>query len=229
MTSLAGRIALVTGASRGFGRAAAAAFAAEGAHIVALARTTGGLEDLDDEIQGSGGSATLVPLDIADSAALPRLGAALNDRWGRLDLWLHTAVYAAPLQPAEHIAERELERSLAVNVTAFQQLIRVLDPLLRRADGPRALVASDHRAGEKFFGAYGATKAAQSALAQSWAVESGRRITVAEVIPPPMPTAVRGRFYPGEHRERLTHPRAAAARLVAALGEPLEPGTVLRL
>ena len=229
MTALAGSVALVTGASRGFGRAAAAALAKEGAHIVALARTAGGLEDLDDEIQAAGGSATLVPLDIADSAALPRLGAALNDRWGRLDLWLHTAVYAAPLQPAEHIAERELERSLAVNVTAFQQLIRVLDPLLRRSDASRALVASDPRAGEKFFGTYGATKAAQSALARSWATESARRITVAEVVPPPMPTAVRGRFHPGENRDRLTPPSDAAARLVARLSGGLEPGAILAL
>lgn len=224
MTSLSGQIALVTGASRGFGRATAAALGAAGAHVVALARTTGGLEELDDEIQRAGGAATLVPLDIADADALPRLGAAIHERWGRVDLWLHTAVYAAPLQPAEHIAEKELATSLAVNVTAFQSLIRVVDPLLRLAETPRALVAVDTRAGEKFFGAYGATKAAQSALVRSWAVESGRRIAIAEVEPPAMPTAVRARFFPGEDRSALVDPREAAERLLARLGSPVEPG-----
>ena len=229
MSSLEGQIALVTGASRGFGRAAAAAMAAEGAHIVAVARTTGALEELDDEVQGAGGSATLVPLDIADESALPRLGAAIHERWGRLDLWLHTAVHAAPMQPAGHIAEAELARSVAVNVTAFHGLIRAVDPLLRQSDAPLALIAADRRAGGKFLGTYGATKAAQSALTHSWAVESGRWIAVAEVVPPPMSTAVRARFFPGEDRAALVSPREAAGRLISRLKERPSPGEVLEL
>ena len=229
MSTLEGRIALVTGASRGFGRAAAAVIGAEGAHVIAVARTTGGLEELDDEVQAAGGSTTLVPLDIADGEALPRLGAAINQRWGRLDLWLHTAVHAAPLQPAEHIAEAEFARSLAVNVAAFQGLIRAVDPLLRQTEAPVALIAADRRAGEKFFGSYGATKAAQSALARSWAAEAARRIAVAEVVPPPMPTAVRARFFPGEDRSALTAPCEAARHLVRRLAERPSPGAVIEL
>lgn len=218
MTALQGRVALVTGASRGFGRAAAAAIGAAGAHVVALARTTGGLEELDDQIQSAGGSATLVPLDLTDAPTLSRLGAALHERWGKLDLWVHTAVHAAPLQPAEHIDANELDRSVALNVLAFQGLIRVLDPLLRLAPEPRALIAADDRAGEKFFGTYGATKAAQSALTRSWAAESGARITIEEIVPPPMPTALRARFFPGEPRDELTPPAEVAERLLAHIG-----------
>lgn len=228
MTALKGRVALVTGASRGFGRAAAAALGAAGVHVIALARTSGALEELDDQVQAAGGTTTLVPLDITDMPALSRLGAALHERWGRLDLWLHTAAHAAPLQPAEHIAATELERSIAVNVVAFQGLIRVLDPLLRLAPQSRALIAADDRAGEKFFGTYGATKAAQSAITRSWAAESGARIAIEEIVPPPMPTALRARFFPGEPREKLTPPAEAADRLLAHLeGSPGSARTLL--
>ena len=216
---LDGRVALVSGASRGFGFAAAAALGAAGAHVLALARTQGGLEDLDDRIGASGGKATLIPLDICDDPGLERLGAAVHERWGRVDLWLHTAFHAPPLQPAEHIDAKELDRSLAVNVRAFQRLIRVVDPLLRLSEAGMALIAADDAAGKKFHGPYALAKAAQSALTRAWAAESGARITVAEVVPPPMPTALRGRFYPGESREKLCPIDEAAARLVARLRE----------
>lgn len=223
---LTGRIALVTGASRGFGFAAAEAFARAGAHVVAVARTTGGLEELDDRIARTGGSATLVPLDVTDDAGLERLGAAAFERWGRVDLWLHTAFHAPPLQPAEHIDAAELERNLAVNVRAFQRLVRVVDPLLRRSPAGLALIAADDAAGRKFHGPYALAKAAQSALTRCWAEEAARRITVAEVVPPPMPTALRGRFYPGEDRARLTPIAAAAERLLARLAAgKIEPGS----
>ena len=214
---MADRIVLVTGASRGFGFACAAAMGGAGAHVLALARTVGGLEELDDEISSTGGSATLIPLDICDDPGLERLGAAAHERWGRIDLWLHTAIHAAPLQPAEHIDAGELERTLATNIRAFQRLIRVVDPLLRLSDQPLALIAADDVAGKKFHATYAAAKAAQSALTRAWAAESGARITIAEVVPPPMPTALRARFHPGEDRAPLCPTKDAAARLMARL------------
>lgn len=219
MTWAKGRIALVTGASRGFGFACAAALGAAGAHVIAVARTGGGLEELDTRIAAAGGSATLVPLDIRDDPGLERLGAAIHQRWGHADLWLHTAVYAAPLQPAEHIEAKELDQTIAVNIRAFQRLIRVVDPLLRLAPAPVALIAADDPEGRKFHGTYAAAKAAQSALTRAWAAESGRRITIAEVQPPPMPTALRARFHPGEDRAPLCPIDEAAARLMARLAQ----------
>lgn len=229
MTDLGSGIILVTGASRGFGFAAARALAGPGAHVVALARTVGGLEELDDAVRAAGGEATLVPLDVTDDAGLARMGAAIHGRWGRVDLWLHTAVAVPPLSPAEHIPEKDFDRALAVNVRAFQRLIRVVDPLLRLAPRGMALVAADDRAGEKFHGGYAATKAAQSALTRAWAAEAGKWITVAEVVPPPMPTALRARFYPGEDRAGLTPTGEAAARLAARLAAPVAPGERIAL
>ena len=213
------QIALVTGASRGFGFACAAAIGTARAHVLALARTVGGLEELDDKISSTGGSATLIPLDICDDPGLERLGAAAHDRWGRIDLWLHTAVHAAPLQPAEHIDAGELDQTIATNIRAFQRLIRVIDPLLRLSDHPVALIAADDTTGKKFHATYAAAKSAQSALTRAWAAESGARITIAEVVPPPMPTALRARFHPGEDRAPLCPIEDAAARLMDRLRE----------
>lgn len=218
---LAGRVALVTGASRGFGFACASALGAAGAHVLAVARTSGGLEELDDRIGEAGGTATLIPLDICDDPGLERLGAAIHERWGRVDLWLHTAFHAPPLQPAEHIDAGELDRSLAVNIRAFQRLVRVVDPLLRLSEHGTAhgtaLIAADDPGGKKFHAPYALAKAAQSALTRAWAAEAGGRLAIAEVVPPAMPTALRGRFYPGEDRTQLTPIADAAARLMARL------------
>lgn len=217
MTWAAGTTVLVTGASRGFGFACAAAMGAAGAHVLAVARTVGGLEELDETISSKGGTATLIPLDICDDPGLERLGAAIHGRWGLVDLWLHAAVHAAPLQPAEHIDAKELDKTIAVNIRAFQRLIRIVDPLLRLSDHPMALIAADDATGAKFHGPYAAAKAAQSALTRAWAAESGARITIAEVVPPPMPTALRARFHPGENRAPLCPIDEAAARLMARL------------
>lgn len=228
MHSLDGQIALVTGASRGFGFAAARAFGLAGAHVVAVARTQGGLEELDDAIRGGGGpGATLVPLDVTDDEGLERLGGALFQRFGRADLWLHTAAYAPPQSPLEHVGAKELDSALAVDIRAFQRLVRVIDPLLRLGQG-RALVAADPQAEGKFLGLYGAAKAAQAAMTRAWAAETAGRLTVAEVALPPMPTALRARFYPGEDQGRLTPCERVAERLVAALPE-LAPGARLTL
>lgn len=217
MTWANGKIALVTGASRGFGFACAAALGAAGAHVLAVARTVGGLEDLDEHVSSTVGSATLIPLDICDDPGLERLGGAIHDRWGRVDLWLHTAVHAAPLQPAEHIDAKELDKTIAINIRAFQRLIRVVDPLLRLSPHPMALIVAGDATGAKFHGTYAAAKAAQSALTRAWAAESGARITIAEIVPPPMPTALRARFHPGEDRAKLCPIDQAAARLMDRL------------
>lgn len=209
--------ALVTGASRGLGFAIAAALGARGWHVVAVARTVGGLEELDDRIRAAGGTATLAPLDVTDQGAMEHLAASIGARWGGLGLWVHSAIQAAPLSPASHIDAREMEKSVATNLRAPAALIPLLDPLLRVAGGA-ALFLDDPRAGEKFFGAYGATKAAQVALARSWQAETvriGPRVVIA--TPRPMPTATRARFFPGEDRAPLTHPSVEARRLLALL------------
>lgn len=214
------RVALVTGASRGLGRAVAQALGANGAHVIALARTVGGLEELDDAIRSAGGAATLVPLDVTDDEALARLGAAIHERWGRLDFWFHTAIHAPLLSPAHHIDAGHFDRALAINVRATQRLIRVLDPLLRQAEAGRAIVPDDPDGREaRFHGAYQATKQAQIALAAAWAseVETITKMRILTVTPPPMATAMRARFYPGEARDRLATPAQVAERLLAGL------------
>lgn len=211
------KIALVTGASRGLGFALAAALGARGWHVVAVARTVGGLEELDDRIRAAGGSATLAPMDITDDKAMAHLALSLMDRWGGLALWTHAAIHAAPLSPAGHLDPREYDRSIACNLRATAALIAMLEPALRAASGT-ALFFDDPRGGEKFFGCYGATKAAQIALARSWQAESARigpRVVIE--TPRPMPTATRARFFPGEARDGLADIHDEAARLLARL------------
>ncbi len=209
------KLALVIGASRGLGAALAEALAPD-FHIVAVARTTGALEELDDRIKAKGGNATLAPMDITNADAMAQLCRSIYDRWGKLDLWVHAAVHGAPLTPAGHIAQKDWEKSVSINVTATGMLIPFLSPLL--GEQGQAVFFDDPRGGEKFFGSYGATKAAQVALARSWQAESakhGPRVTVFE--PNSMPTGTRARFFPGEDRAPLSHPRDEAARLLQAL------------
>lgn len=207
------KTALVTGASRGFGFAAAAALAARGHHVIALARTMGGLEELDDVIAGAGGSATLVPLDITDDEGLKRLCLAVHERWGGLDLLVHAAIFAGPLSPVGHVPEKDWDRMLATNIRATQRLIAMVEPLLRVRHGT-AILPTDASAGQKFFAAYGACKAAQSALWASWAAEAPKDVAVKTFAPKPMPTALRARFFPGEDRARLVAPADEAARML---------------
>ena len=209
--------ALITGASRGLGAALAKALAPD-YHIIAVARTVGGLEELDDAIKAKGGSATLAPMDITKEDAMAQLCRSIHDRWGGLTLWAHTAIHAAPLAPGPHVDRKDFAKSLAVNVTATQLLISFVAPLL--GDSGRAVFFDDPCAGEKFFSAYGASKAAQMALARSWAAESvniGPRVEI--VTPDPMPTATRARFYPGEARDGLSDPAEVAERLLATLAD----------
>ena len=211
------KIALVTGASRGLGAALALSLA-ESHHVVAVARTVGGLEDLDDRIQARGGTATLAPMDIDDADAMAQLCRGIHDRWGHVDLWAHTAIHAAPLTPVPHIDAKDFDKSVAINVTAAARLMAFVAPLLEAAKDGQALFFDDPRAGDAFFGSYGATKAAQIALARSWATETARTGPRVHILtPPPMPTATRARFFPGEDRDSLTAPDAATRDLLKSL------------
>ncbi len=212
------RIALITGASRGLGAALAEQLCARGWHVIAVGRTVGALEELDDRIKdlklpGAGGM-TLAPMDVTHDDAMRHLCRSIHDRWGHLDLWVHTAVHAPPLSPAAHMDARDLDKSIGTNVRATGNLIPLIDPLLRAAKMGTALFLDDPRGGAMYFGAYGATKAAQIALARSWQAESaktGPRVLIH--TPAPMPTATRARFHPGEDRSMLADPRTEAATL----------------
>ncbi len=214
------QVTLVTGASRGLGYAVAVELARRGAHVVALARTVGGLEELADEIEGLGGTTTLVPVDLTDDAGLARMGRAIFDRWGRLDVLVHAAAHAAPCAPVPVTAEKDFDRSFAVNARATQRLIVMCDPLLKATPLAQAIYVGDSRAGAGNFGAYGASKAAGAAIVQSWRAESAALgLCVQTFEPAPMPTAVRARFYPGEAWDGLTPVAEEARRLVALLDE----------
>ncbi|MDA7428786.1 SDR family NAD(P)-dependent oxidoreductase [Primorskyibacter aestuariivivens] len=209
------KTALITGASRGLGAALAEKLAPTH-HVIAVARTTGALEELDDRIQAEGHKATLAPMDITTEAAMAQLCRGIFDRWGKLDIWCHTAIHAAPLTPADHLDMKDWQKSIDVNVTAVGRLIPFVAPLLG-TEG-QAVFFDDPRAGEKFFGAYGATKAAQIALARSWATEtenSGPKVHV--VQPDQMPTGTRARFFPGQVASELSSAKAEAEKVLALL------------
>lgn len=211
------KIALVTGASRGFGAAIAEALAPTH-HILAVARTTGALEELDDRIKARGGQATLAPMNITQTDAMRHLCRSVHDRWGKLDLWVHCAIHTAPLTPADHIDDKDWAKAVATGIAATGTLIPLISPLLQAAPQGRAVLIDDPNAGA-FHGAYAATKAAQRALFDAWATENARsKSPIVEIFAPnPMPTATRARFYPGEDRNTLSPPRIEAERLRAQL------------
>jgi NAD(P)-dependent dehydrogenase (short-subunit alcohol dehydrogenase family) len=212
------RIALVTGASRGIGRAAALAFADAGAHVVAVARTQGALEELDDEIRARGGDpATLVPLDLKDVEALDRLGAALNERWGKLDILFGNAGLLGDLTPLGHVDPKTWDSLMAVNVTANWRLMRSLDPLLRASDAGRAVFVSSGAAHKctAYWGPYSVSKAALEALARTYAAETVEtRVRVMLVNPGPLRTRMRASAMPGEDPETLRTPDDLAPHIV---------------
>jgi len=209
------KTALITGASRGLGAALAEALAPSH-HIIAVGRTTGALEELDDRIKAAGGDASLAPMDITVDPAMQQLCRSIYDRWGKLDLWVHAAIHAAPLTPASHINPKDFEKSTDVNVTATSRLISYVAPLLGEAG--QAVFLDDPRGGEQFFGSYGATKAAQMALARSWQAETRKTGPNVRILnPAPMATATRARFFPGEDRERVADPKDEAARLLGEI------------
>lgn len=222
-TSLSDRIVLVTGASRGIGYQAAIEAARRGAHVIAVARTVGGLEDLDDAIQAAGGSTTLVPLDLRDSEGIDRLGAAIFERWGRLDGLVANAGSLKVLSPVPHVEPKDFEEVMAVNVTANYRLIRSLDLLLRQSDAGRAVFVSSSSAqsARPFWGPYAASKAALEALVKSYASEvATTSLKVNLFYPGAVRTAMRAKAMPGEDPETLPMP----AEIVGQLIDMVEPG-----
>ncbi|MCY4137708.1 MAG: SDR family NAD(P)-dependent oxidoreductase [Rhodobacteraceae bacterium] len=213
MDAFEGRVALITGASRGFGFAVATAFASRGTHVISVGRTVGALESLDDRIRELGGGTTLVPLDIRDADGVGRLCSEIRERWQHLDFWVHTAVHAPPLSPIAHSFQSDLTKCLEINVVAVAGLIGAITPLLTPTTGTVVHV-DDQAHGGTFHGAYSASKAAQRILFETWrdeaAVGHERLLTFS---PCPMPTGVRARFYPGEDRSSLASPEQQAEKL----------------
>ncbi|MDJ0448272.1 SDR family NAD(P)-dependent oxidoreductase [Methylocystis sp. JR02] len=213
-------IALVTGASRGVGRAISLELARQGAHIVALARTQGALEELDDDIRALGGQATLVPCDVTDFDALDRLGAALFERWGKLDIFVGNAGVLGPLSPLAHVDVKDWNRVVAVNVTANWRLIRSLDPLLRASGAGRVLFVTSgaaHKA-KPFWGPYAVSKAALDAMARTYAAEvKNDGVTVMIANPGPLRTRMRAQAMPGEDPMTLPAPEDFAKKCLPLL------------
>ena len=214
---LENRLALITGASRGIGRAVALAYAAEGAHVILVARTTGALEEVDDEIQALGGKATLVPLDLTDSEAIDRLGATIFERWGHLDVLVGNAGILGTLTPVGHIAPKDWDEVMNINLTANWLLIRSMDPLLRRSDAGRALFVTSGAAKscKPYWGAYAATKAALNAIVTSWAHEmENTPVRVNLINPGATRTDMRAKAMPGEDPMSLPSPTELAPLFV---------------
>lgn len=223
---LEGRVALVTGASRGIGYAAALKLAEAGAHIVAVARTVGGLEALDDAVKARGGQATLVPLDLTDFEGVDRLGAALFERFGRLDVLIGNAGMLGPLTPVGHIDPKQFAKVFDVNVTANWRLIRSMDLLLRRAEAARVVFVSSGAASScrAYWGAYSASKAALDALVRCYAEETANptQIRVNLFNPGATRTAMRAQAMPGEDPKTLPNPDEVAAHLLALVRPDLQ-------
>src|ERR1700744_6398995 len=214
---LASRIALVTGASRGIGYAAALALAKAGAHIVAVARTQAGLEELDDEIREAGGSATLVPLNLTDFEGIARLGAALHERHGKLDILIGNAGVAGPSSPLGHIDFKPWTDVMAINVNANFQLIRCMEPLLKQSEAGRAVFVTSAAASKAlgYLGPYAASKAALETLARVWAAETASTpLRVNLFNPGPIRTRMRATVFPGEDPLTLDTPEQAAELIV---------------
>lgn len=206
---LSERIALITGASRGIGRAVAIGMAKAGAHVVMLARTVGALEEVDDEIRAFGGTATLVSLDLKKTDKLDALGPSILQRWGKLDILVANAGLLGPLSPLGHITADAWREVIDVNLTANWHLIRAVDPLLKRSDAGRAIFVSSGAASGKnaYWGPYAVSKAGLEALAKTWAAELGQTNVKVNVINPgPIRTGMRAKAFPGEDPMTLKTP-----------------------
>ncbi|MFS0735875.1 SDR family NAD(P)-dependent oxidoreductase [Sphingomonas sp. 1P06PA] len=230
---LADRLALVTGASRGIGAATAEALAAAGAHIILVARTAGGLEEVEDRIHRAGGSATIAPLDLTENDAIARLATAIAGRWQALDILVLNAAMLGTLAPVPAIDGKEWARLLTLNVTAQQALIAAFDPMLRASDRARliALTSSVGAAPRPFWGAYGASKAALESLVSAYGEEMRNisSLRTAIVDPGATATTMRARAFPGEDQATLKPPAAVADAIVALLQNDFETGHRLRI
>ena len=215
---LSDRIALVTGASRGIGYATAVALAKAGAHVVAVARTVGGLEELDDAIRAEGGSATLVPLDLRDTDGIVRLAAALNERYQRLDVLVGNGGVLGPMSPLGHVEPKAWDEVIAVNVTANFHLIRTMDPLLRASEAGRAvfITSSAATSNRAYRGPYSISKAALNAMARTYAAETvTTNVRVNLLNPGPTRTRMRAAVMPGEDPMTLKTVEPVAEQIVA--------------
>ncbi|MEP9366310.1 SDR family NAD(P)-dependent oxidoreductase [Xanthobacter sp. VNH20] len=215
---LADRIALVTGATRGIGSATALALANAGAHVIAVGRTEGALEEIDDAIKAAGGSATLVPMDVTDYEAIDRLGGAIYQRWGHLDVFVGNAGILGPVTPLGHVDPKDWDQALSVNLTANYRFVRSLDPLLKLSTAGRAVLVSSgaaHKA-RAYWGPYAVTKAALDVLGRTWAAESvSGNLKVNLFNPGPIRTRMRAKAFPGEDPQTLPAPEEAAEAIVS--------------
>ena len=227
-----GKIALITGASRGLGRAAALALAKQGCHIIATARTQGGLEELDDEIKAAGSTATLVPLDITDSAGIDRMGAAIYERWKKLDILVGNAGVLGKLTPIAHLDPKVWDEVMAVNVTANYRMLRSMDPLLRMSDAGRAVfVTSGHaQSTPAYAGSYSVSKAALEALVKTYAAENATtKVRTNLFSPGATRTKMRAQAMPGEDPMTLPTADAVAAQILPmCFGEFTDNGAVYK-
>jgi NAD(P)-dependent dehydrogenase (short-subunit alcohol dehydrogenase family) len=230
---LQGRLALVTGASRGIGAAIAEALAAQGAHIILVARTSSALEQIDDRIHVAGGSATIAPLDLTDGESIGKLAGAVAERWGKLDMLVLNAAMLGSLTPVEHIDPKEYARVISTNLLANQALIASFDPLLRKSDKAEvvALTSSVGTEPRAFWGAYGSSKAALETLLCAYADETAhtKRIRVHIVDPGATRTRMRQNAFPGEEPDRLKSPEVVAAAIVQRLQSDAISGEKIRV
>jgi NAD(P)-dependent dehydrogenase (short-subunit alcohol dehydrogenase family) len=220
--NLKDRVALVTGASRGIGAAISEVLAEAGAHVVAVARTTGGLEELDDRIKARGGSATLVPLDLKDYEGIDRLGFALHERFGKLDILVGNAGILGPMSPLGHVDPKQWDDVIAINVTANWRLIRSMDPLLRQSDAGRAIFLSSGAATNvrAYWGPYAVSKAAVDVLVRTYSEETKNTPIRANLLNPGATrTRMRAQAMPGEDPKTLPVPDEIA-RHVLTLADP---------
>jgi NAD(P)-dependent dehydrogenase (short-subunit alcohol dehydrogenase family) len=211
------RVALVTGASRGIGRATALALAEAGAHVIALGRTVGALEELDDSIRAVGGTATLVPLDLTDMEGLDRLGLSISERWGKLDIFVGNAGILGPLSPVTHVGPKDWARVIEINLTANWRLLRALDAVLKRSDAGRVVLISSGAAHKclAYWGPYSVSKAGLEALARTYAAENMQlSLKVMLVNPGPLRTKMRAEAMPGEDPMTLRTPEDLAPEIV---------------
>ncbi|MEQ1771743.1 MAG: SDR family NAD(P)-dependent oxidoreductase, partial [Devosia sp.] len=216
-TPLSGKIILVTGASRGIGYFTAIEAGRRGGHVVAVARTVGGLEELDDAVRAVGGETTLVPHDLRDGDGIDRLGRVIFERWGRLDALIANAGVLGTITPVAHLDVKDFDQTFAVNIAANYRLIRSLDPLLRQSPAGRAVFvsASSSHSARPFWGAYAASKAALEALVKSYAAEIASTTVRANIFwPGAVRTGMRAKAMPGENAETLLHPRDIVGKLV---------------
>lgn len=230
---LSGRIALVTGASRGIGAATAQALARDGAHVILTARTAGGLEEVEDAIHNAGGTATIAPLNLTDGDSIGRLAGAVAERWGKLDLLMLNAALLGTLGPVSQIDPKEMSQVMTLNVSAQVALIAAFDPLLRKSEAGRviAITSSVGRNARAYWGLYGATKAALENLVTSYGeeVRNISKVRTAIVDPGATRTKMRARAYPGEDPASVKPPERVADRIAALFASDFETGHFERI